>query len=437
MCGYNVALMNKIKFRLSLLSSLAILLFSCSKPADIDNTGGNQPKRDTTLPYFTNVFPLNVRIHDTVSLTGQNFDKLKDLLFNDYSSAIIISKTNTKITAVVPVLYNENVVVKAIYAYAPSGIQTPIASDSAKLNLVGIFPLQTPTDLTNIGQIEAVNEKVFYLISYKQLYKTADGGYKWELVKEYNEGISSIFFIDDKNGWVGLYGDNGAKLYYTNDGGKNFEEKFAPTTSYDGNAITGIHFSTPTKGYLLTGKGDIYITSDNTNFNRSYHFPKSNLGSNYPEFRNLSVVNDQLLATGNSGSDGYEPMLIKGNNGDYNYVSFLTGHAGAVQQVDQQTAYMIRNTHYLWGTKDGGTSWNKVSDEKIFNMFFIDKDLGLGISSDSDHSHHTFLLTKDGGESWSKYYELGDFEYTLCAGLSGRVGLIGGYRGRVWKYIKE
>jgi photosystem II stability/assembly factor-like uncharacterized protein len=43
--------------------------------------------------------------------------------------------------------------------------------------------------------------------------------------------------------------------------------------------------------------------------------------------------------------------------------------------------------------------------------------------------------TRDGGKTWTKLRNLGDYVFTSDMAFSLKSGVIGGYRGHMWKYI--
>jgi len=194
-------------------------------------------------------------------------------------------------------------------------------------------------------------------------------------------------------------------------------------------------FSSPTNGYLLTGKGEIYVTNDNSKFNLAYAYPESNKVSAYIEFYFLSVYNNTVMATGLSGADGKVPVLIKAQNSIYSSSTFSNA-VQKVQLINDQEAYMIQG-YKLYYSNNAGNTWAKVSDMKLYNIYFVDKNHGFGISGDINNGHHIILKTNDGGISWQNGLVLDDFQYTLDIAYNGHVGMFSGYRNHLWKYIKE
>jgi len=408
--------MRKIFYFIILLS---LIMVGCSK----ENTSLDDSPV-VKVKTLIKVTPQKAKIGDTITIEGENLDKIF-LMFNDTRDIKIISVQSNKIVAIVPTLYNENVTIKSM-------VNVAYVNDSITFKLVGVFPIKHSLELGDIIHIKAVSEKIFFATSGSQLYKTTDGGYNWDLVKDFNTSVGSIYFLDENKGWVSA-GTSEAYLYYTNDGGKTFQPIFKSGTGYDGKYITGMYFSNPTNGYLLTGKGEIYVTNDNTKFNLVYTDPESDKDSGSIEFDCLSVYNNTVMAT---GTLDFVPVLIKGQNSIFSSSILSSDGVQKVQLMNDQEAYLVHGAKLYYSNSSGNT-WEKVGDMKLYNIYFMDKNNGIGISSDIGFTHNIILNTKDGGISWQTSLELLDFEYTKDMAFSGNVGLFSGYRNHLWKYIKE
>jgi hypothetical protein len=408
--------MKNILYALILLISI---LFGCSKKnSEPENLG------IVIKTKLLKVTPQKLKISDTITIEGENLDRIW-LKFNSQSGIWILSRQNNKIVAIIPTLYNENVMVYAMYGAEPG-----VAIDSIPFSLIGFVPLYYPLE-GDIGNVKALNEKTFFATISSRLYKTVDGGYHWSTIRNFNSWISSIFFLDDNLGWVGLYEQGISNLYFTNDGGNSFKLIFNSGQSYDGRCITEMFFLSGTQGYLLSGKGEIYATSDNSKFDLLYAYPGSNRESGTIEFNHLSVNNNIILATGISRKN----VLINGKDNVFKYLTF-DEELKKVQLINDHEAYLIRGDR-LYFSNDIGNTWTKVSDMKLHNFYFSAKNIGFGISSDNNYTHHNILQTNNGGISWQIGRTLFASEYTMDLAFLGNVGLISGYRSQMWKYMKE
>ena len=408
-----------MKNLLCIITILNLFFISCSK----DNSTTDVPKY-VPLKTFIKVTPLRVETGDTITFEGNNLDRIW-LKFNDFTTIRIVSQQYKKIVAIVPDLKNENIVVKAM-------LSQTFVSDSINLTLYGFFPLIDPVNNGDITHVKAVNENIVFATVNSQLLKSVDGGYHWINMKIFSGSISSLCFIDENNGWVGT--ENNC-LYYTNDGGKSFSYLFKTDQSMGGNFIMDMDFSSSKHGYLLTGKGEIYSTNDNSVFTLLYAFPESNRESGYIEFFHLSVYNNIVMATGESGKNGNLPVLIKGMNDVFTYQTF-SEQLRKVKIVNEHKSYLIKGSK-LYVTNNNGNSWDKVSDTMLFNIYFLDENNGFGITSDEYLTHHIILQTNDGGNVWKKRRELYDSEYVMEMTFIGKVGYVSGYRSQMWKYIKD
>ncbi len=394
---------------------VASVVLSCSK----DRTSGLYVPKIIKL---NKVIPEKANIGDTIVLQGENLDKIMNLKFNDeWLNVKILSKSSTEISVIVPNLHNENVTI-----YALAGEQQPGSPvDQISFNLVGYFSFFRPSSGV-ISHLIPVDEKTFFGIIGESLYKTSDGGYNWVLINNLHSYVNSIFFLDETTGWVSVNSDGICNLLFTKDGGKSFQNLFRSNNRYDGRYIMDMHFLSNSEGYLLSGKGEIYNTSDNLNFRMVYQYPLSDTGSGALEFFSISVYNNSLLARGLYA-------LISGKAGTFRY-STLSGELAGVQLVNENEAYIIKGNN-LFFTGDSGTSFTKLSDIYFRKFHFTDKNVGFGIFQDISHDRHFVLQTFDGGYTWVNSSEL--FSSVADMAFVRNVGLISCNGGLIWKYIKE
>jgi hypothetical protein len=383
------------------------------------------PQKPKTLIKVT---PDKAKIGDTIVIEGNNLDEIF-LNFNYIRNNGLISKDSNKIVTKVPVLYNEKVTIKAMR-------NVGIVADSLEFNLVGLFPLASSTyDASE--NLEVVNDSVVFSSGGSKLIKTIDGGYHWTVIKSFGGRINSIYFIDENHGWIGIKEDGESKLYYTNDGGDSFLQVLALGNYYGGHYFMDMYFSTPESGYLLTGKGDIYGTNDNESFDLVYSFPLSNRESGYLEFYSLSVHENTIMATGNSGKSGETPVLIKGKDGIFDYYTF-DEVIGKVQIISEQEAYLIKGNK-LYFSSDEGNNWEiverKENEDIIFNFNFMGKLNGFVISIDEYYSPTKILQIVDGELKHHIGDQPRDF-YNLCdLSFHNNIGFIRGGN-RIWKFIE-
>lgn len=88
--------------------------------------------------------------------------------------------------------------------------------------------------------------------------RSTDGGQTWEAVKNVGfTGISQyISFLDDQNGWVG----SAKLLWATADGGQTWQKVELPEDVV--NLVAAVALRSPTEGYLLSYKSELFTTTD-------------------------------------------------------------------------------------------------------------------------------------------------------------------------------
>ncbi len=383
--------------------------------------------KDSTLQ---TVAPEYARIGDTIEITGKYLDRI-NFQFNDYIVTSPLYKDSDNASIIVPApIYNENVTIYAMYGPWPG-----LAIDSLPFHLVGFFSLKDPLPYGEITHINAIDEKVFLASIGSSLYKTTNGGYQWTIIKNFGASICSFFFLDALHGWICLSEDSGYNLYCTEDGGQSFRYLMTTGENWQGKSITEMHFLSLNEGYILSAKGEIYYTMDNTHFNLVYDFPQSNEQSGYTEFLHLTVYNHTVMATGMSGPDGITPVLISGKNNSFKYVT-LSLSPGNIQLIGENEAFLTMDG-LLYHTADGGTHWEKVCDTVLYKFYFRDENIGFAISMDNFvTSHHHFLYTVNGGKEWQLGFDtLNEFATNMA--FNGKAGLFSGFRGLVWKYVER
>ncbi len=403
-----------------ILFLIIIITFSCSKEEE------KAANKDLTV-----LSSKKVRIGDTIVLSGQNFDAVKNVEFGNrfqYISVNPIYKSNELIKVIVPVLKDENFILRI----SPN----PSSYNTLNFNLIGTFPLPKSNLFNNydLGNINMVNENVAFIGVENRIYKTLDGGYTWAIVKVLNKNISGIFFLNENLGWISFSDDSSSTLHFTSDGGRTFNSIFTLNTY--GKHISKIYFSTENHGFILTTKGEIYETNDNSNFELTYHFPNSS-SSGYPEFNHLSVYNNNLIA---SGEQAYQPGFIRKINNNYDHIP-STDVIRNSQLVSESQAYFVKRVpgyeDRLFFTNSFDSNWQETSNKKIHNFHFINKDKGIGLSSSSNNRTYIIFETYDGGKNWINKFNFEEFEASREIDFYNKVGLITGYRGKMWKHIFE
>lgn len=410
---------------------LLIVFFSCSKDTDPEPEieQPDQTVPEDTAVVFTSVFPPKVRIGDTVTISGNNLHRVLFLKLNDYHlnyDPFYLDSTTLKF--IMPIVVDELIKVRAY-------VDTAYV-DSSYVDIIGTFPLATNLDY-DINEIQLVDDLLGFAAAEKELYRTLDGGYTWELLQSFPYNISAMDFIDANTGWIGL-GWGADCLFHTTNGGSSFEA-IAHLDDFMGKAIIDMHFSSPTNGYLMNYKGEVYKTTNNQDWELVYDFPFANEQTNFTEFSKLDILGDVMISSGTSAGAGDLPTVFVGRNEvfEFEFLNDMSWLRDACL-VSATEAYLVAQDgtgERLYFASNLGNGWSLTSNKTIHNMYFFNREEGIGISSNGGYNYHTAAVTYDGGQTWKHEFILN--EYHKVIDFHGNVGLIGGYRGYLWKHIFE
>ena len=187
---------------------------------------------------------------------------------------------------------------------------------------------------------------------------SAQGGWIPTRVNTAGNDLNTVYFLDDKRGWVG--GDEGF-LSRTDDAGRTWVRQSVATKA----AINDIYFRDKEIGFLLAGNS-IFVTRDN--------------GASWTKSR--SFVPEEF--------DGAEVELYS--------VRFSSKNKGwVVGSVSKRDRVVDSILVY---TDDAGQSWRRQrapSRLELIHIDFVSDKRGWIVGADG-----TVLFTRDAGESWTK-----------------------------------
>jgi photosystem II stability/assembly factor-like uncharacterized protein len=303
--------------------------------------------------------------------------------------------------------------------------------------------------------------------SLGKISKTTDGGITWQ--EQLNTGLDnfeSINFLDDFKGYVTAWF---GRIYYTEDGGKNWE--MIQLDKDKESILEDVDFAGDNK-YLVVGQSGIMFKSFDGG-NSWERMDKYGLFS----FSDLQFIND------NVGWIVGSAIAYNSVNGGKTWDKKLElDGAGieAISFIDEQNGWIIGSWLKIYHTSDAGRNWDTlntpvtgmfndiqffkpgigylcapgypkifkttdkgynwseltvpVSNDFIFNrIFFTDEKNGWIIAKLWLERNHKLLHTKDGGETWQIAYEI-DTEYLWDIFFSDdRNGWVGGDSGIVLK----
>lgn len=390
------------------------------------------------------IYPSKAKIGDTIVIKGIHVEKTLRLsvnqgpFFGGVNDFKILKKDGSEITAVLPEVQTEKVLITLFDSLYPSFPKKAAALDSVQIEIVGLIPID-PKGIgysSDINIVGCVDEKLYLAVDAKNVYRSIDGGYNWQSIKTHEGLIADVFFINKDQGWISLFTDNifngapGGEIVYTNDSGKSYQKLIVQ--GLDDQYITDMFFINAKEGYLLSNKGSIWRTNNNKDFELIYAFPDRDL-SNAQQFSRFFVVDGKILAYGKSGLSGNRPVIIRGNSKGFGY-KYYDKEIWKIQKPVGGLTFAIFERR-LYSSSNYGETWEKVGDTDLLNIYFFDNKYGIGSTKVNGFGDEVIVETRNGGKTWTKQRNLGDFVFSKNMEFSAKSGLIGGYRGHMWKYV--
>lgn len=213
-----------------------------------------------------------------------------------------------------------------------------------------------------------------------------------------DQDLNTVFFLDDKRGWVG--GDKGF-LSRTEDGGQSWVKQVVQTND----AINDIYFRDKEAGFLIAGNA-IFATRDNgvrwTEVRRflprefedadvelySVRFSSKKKGWVVGSIsKNQRVIDSILLYTDNAGETWQRQRAP--SRQELIHLDFANDKRGWITGADGA----------ILATVDGGTTWTRQAASTkatIFHVDFRNEKRGLAVGE-----RGTILRTTDGGITWT------------------------------------
>ena len=231
------------------------------------------------------------------------------------------------------------------------------------------------------------------------IYKSTDGGKNWTKKTQYPQNnydrVRDAYF---KNSLEGIaVGNNGFSFAYitrTTDGGETWNASFL-TYSFGLKAIAGYGDK-----LIALGTGAHILRSDD--FGNSWQL--------YKQFTPTPVYAIQFI--GSKGfvvtrySDFYASDDPYGN--EWTYISSPPmWESVAMQFLDENTGFILKENRHIVKTTDGGQNWRTVLEPVAFNarnrvggISFPTNQIGYAWMSLNDYTEYYVYKTTDGGESW-------------------------------------
>ena len=305
------------------------------------------------------------------------------------------------------------------------------------------------TDGSMIREMKFLTAEEGYIMSHGQLYRTFDGGEKWEsipmetgfisgctdfswqggeelfvsgtgpvLFKSEDNGQSwknliegpindfrSAYFLNEEQGFIGYGGIEGPTILRTTDGGlnwqhANYNDIFAYTP------VSSFGFASESKGWAAFTNNQFFETNDG---GLNWQLKQTGFDNYY--FKHVAVSADGgLFLTSTRGE------IVKSTDDGNTWTDISPALAddvffdGATKFISQELGFMALRTEAYKGlllkTTDGGASWHFVQipfDERISSISFADSETGMITLYDQG-----ILITHDGGETWSEPLQINE-----------------------------
>lgn len=213
-----------------------------------------------------------------------------------------------------------------------------------------------------------------------------------------DQDLNTVFFLDDKRGWVG--GDKGF-LSRTEDGGQSWVKQVVQTDA----PINDIYFRDKEAGFLISGNA-IFATRDNgmrwTEVRR--FLPREFDGADVELYsvRFSSKKKGWVVGSVSKNERVVDSILLYTNNGGETWLRQRAPSRLELIHIDfanDKRGWISGAEGTILATIDGGESWTKQeagTKATIFHLDFRNEKRGLAVGE-----RGTLLRTSDGGVTWT------------------------------------
>jgi len=267
--------------------------------------------------------------------------------------------------------------------------------------------------------------KIYYLILFISLLNNTTFSQNfWERIQSPTDNfLRTLHFADSLRGWVG--GDSGS-IFYTSDGGLNWDQQQTNTTS----KIMRLFFLDDYRAWALAwadaGVGDnsFYGTEILTTTNGGQNW-------NVEQYReeNVFLRGIYFLDTLKGFAGGVPGTFLQTVDGGItwepaNIDSGTFSHFPVIdfKFYDQEYGFACGGRFdiagVIWRTINGGESWAPLDvqyspADEVWDIHFFDSLNVMGIGGDPDQYGVGMLTSTDAGISWD-YFEIGVFGQALA-----------------------
>lgn len=204
----------------------------------------------------------------------------------------------------------------------------------------------------------------------------------------FSHGFKSIFFLDDKLGWIG--GTN-QQILKTVDGGLTWESTQTPDGPY---VINRLFFLNASLGWACGGNGLIWQSNDG---GETWHPQNSGLSTE-------DLYDIHFASTGIGFAVGAFVILSTENGGTTWESINVSRQVRAVKMINEQKVFLAGDDGLFFVSEDGGEQYSFIdlhTSASLKDIFFLDSQTGFLSGGDA------FFYTTNGGDSWTREQYLG------------------------------
>jgi len=262
------------------------------------------------------------------------------------------------------------------------------------------FEIMNERPIHTMAGIDFINADTGWVVGGKEvtssteegvIMRTTDGGETWEVQKTLADYLMSVDFINSREGWV--VGHDGVILH-TQNGGQTWMTQTSPISGL----LTSVFFLDEHNGWVVSRDnwGEIIHTTNGGSIWTLQDEPSQN------PFNDVFFINadtgwvvgmdSTILRTYNGGEDWLKCQLQVANN----------PYLRSVQFIDEHTGWTTGTGGYILMTTDGGVSWQDIHSgysELLQSMYFTDPLNGWAVGVEGN-----ILRTIDGGYTWFRQY---------------------------------
>jgi photosystem II stability/assembly factor-like uncharacterized protein len=250
-----------------------------------------------------------------------------------------------------------------------------------------------PAPNKNFYGLCILDSNTVYVTGYfETILKTTNSGQNWIEIKNgpVGQGLSyrAVYFINYNTGWIGT---TSQKILKTTNAGQNFTEYFI-NYPYETNDL---YFKDSLNGIGIDFGTGPYKT---TNGGINWYYASINLGTIYPWFYNVSIINNQCCFL--PGADG---RIFKSTNfGDtWDSIAKTPMELGTccITFANLSTGWVGGNFHYVFKTTNGGFNWIQENTFSIgiFSIYCHNDLVVWGVGQPN-----IILHTTTGGQPFSQ-----------------------------------